>query len=101
MTRVTVNGKYDIKKLLYTDCVLGVKDDACQSFNGFELWWYDKQKDTCHCCHARWSDLRRRVDQCSLDKAARLLWRKRDALFLRHKHGGEDRKLEVLAQQCN
>ena len=101
MKRVTVNDKCDIKQLLYSDCVLAVKDDGCQSFGGFQLWWYDKQRDTCHSCRSRWSDLRRKIEQCTLDKAARILWHKRDTLFLRNKHYPEDRKLGVLTQLCN
>ena len=101
MKRVTVNDKWDIKQLLYSDCVLGVRDDSCQSFGGFQLWWYDKQHDTCHCCHARWSDLRRRVEQYSLDRAARRLWRQRNALFLRNKHHREDHKIAKWEQMCN
>jgi hypothetical protein len=101
MKRVTVNDKWDIKKLLYSDCVLGVRDDSCQSFGGFELWWYDKQHDTCHFCHARWSDLRRKIDRCSLDRAARRLWRKRNALFLRGKQHRQDPKIQTLTLLCN
>jgi len=101
MKRVTVNDKWDIKQLLYSECVLGVRDDSCQSFGGFQLWWYDKQHDTCRCCRARWSDLRRRVEQYSLDRAARRLWKKRNALFLRNKHHGEDRKIAKWEQMCN
>ncbi|UCD49832.1 MAG: hypothetical protein JSW27_20170 [Phycisphaerales bacterium] len=101
MKRITVNNKTDIKQLLYSDCVLGIPDDACQSFGGFQLWWYDKQHDRCHCCQSRWADLRRRVEQCSLDKAARVLWHKRRALFLRGRRFSEDRKLTTLTRCCN
>ena len=76
MKRITVTDKTHIKQLLYSDCVLGIRDGGCQAFGGFQLWWYDKQHDTCHHCRSRWTDLRKRVDQCSLDKAARVLWHK-------------------------
>ena len=101
MKRIAVTDRSHIKQLLYSDCVLGVRDDRCQCFGGFELWWYDKQHDTCHCCRSRWTDLRKRVHQCSLEKAARILWHRRNALFLRGRHFSEDRKLTALAQICN
>lgn len=101
MKRVAVNNRYDIKQLLYCDRVLGVKDDTYRSFGGFQLWWYDRQHDTCHCCESRWSDLRKRVEHWSLEKAARILWHKRNALFLRSKPFSEDHKLGKVAQLCN
>ncbi len=101
MKRIIVDNRSDIKQLLYSDCVLGVRDDACQAFGGFQLWWYDKQHDTCHSCRSRWADLRKHVDQCSLEKAARVLWHKRNALFLRGRHLSEDKKLTTLVRCCN
>ena len=101
MKRIAVTNRGHIKQLLYSDCVLGVRDDGYQAFGGFQLWWYDKRHDTCHCCKSRWTDLRKRVDQCSLDKAARILWHRRKALFLRGRHLSEDRKLATLTQICN
>ncbi len=101
MKQIAVDNKSHIKQLLYCDCVLGIRDDSCQSFGGFQLWWYDKQHDTCHCCQSRWADLRKRVEQCSLDKAARVLWHKRNALFLRGRHFSQDKKLAALAQCHN
>jgi hypothetical protein len=41
------------------------------------------------------------MEQCSLDKAARILWHKRRALFLRGRHLSEDKKLSRLNQCCN
>ena len=46
MKRIAVDNKMHIKELLYSDCVLGIRDDSCQSFGGFQLWWYDKEHDT-------------------------------------------------------
>jgi len=101
MKPIAVNNKTHIKQLLYSDCVLGIADSSCQAFGGFQLWWYDRQHDTCHCCQSRWSDLRKHMEQCSLDKAARILWHKRRALFLRGRHLSEDKKLSRLNQCCN
>lgn len=101
MKRITVNDKWQIKQLLYSDCVLGIKDDECQGFGGFELWWYDKQHDICRCCRSRWSDLRRQIEQHSLDRAAGILWHSRNELFLRHRTLSQDRKLTLMAQMCN
>jgi len=101
MKRIAVDNKTHIKQLLYCDYVLGIRDDSCQSFGGFQLWWYDKEHDTCHCCQSRWVDLRKRVEQYSLDKAAGVLWHKRNALFLRGRHFSQDKKLTTLAQHCN
>ena len=101
MKRITVSNKWQIKQLLYGQGVLAVKNDSCQAFGGFELWWYDKQQDVCRCCRASWADLRRRIDGYSLDRAAGILWHKRDELFVRHKHVPQDRKLLLMTQLCN
>jgi hypothetical protein len=101
MKRITVNDRRQIKQLLYGEGVLGVKDDTCPAFDGFELWWYDKLHDICRCCRSRWSDLRRQVEGHSLDDAAAILWRNRKALFLRDHHLSEDRKLLQLNHLCN
>jgi hypothetical protein len=101
MKRVTINDKRDIKQLLYGDYVLGVQDGTCPSFGGFQLWWYDRQHGLCQTCRARWSDLRKTVERCSLDQAAKILWQNRKALFLRNRHFSEDRRLRRLAQLCN
>jgi hypothetical protein len=81
--------------------VLGVRNDTCPAFDGFELWWYDRRHDICRCCRSRWSDLRRQIEGHSLDHAATILWHRRDALFLRDKRLSEDRKLLRLSQLCN
>jgi hypothetical protein len=82
-------------------CDLGIRDDSCYAFGGFELWWFDKEHSICRCCRSRWTDLRRQVEAHSLDRAAGLLWRHRAALFLRHKVMSQDRKLQVLSQSCD
>jgi hypothetical protein len=101
MRQITVSDKWQIKQLLYGGCVLGIKDNSCYAFGGFQLWWYDKQSDVCRCCRSRWSDFRRLIEEHSLDRAAATLWHSRDTLFLRHKHLSQDRKLTRLAQCCN
>ena len=101
MKRINVNNKTQIKQLLYSDGVLGVKDDGCAAFGGFELWWYDKKHDICRCCRSRWSDLKRQVEGHSLERAAGILWHSREALFLRDRHLSQDRKLMRLTQLCN
>ena len=101
MKQITVDNKGQIKQLLYGDGVLGIKDDNCYAFGGFQLWWYDKQHDVCRCCRSRWTDLRREIEGHSLDRAAAILWHSRDALFLRDRRLSQDRKLMRLAQFCN
>ena len=101
MQRVTISDKRDIKQLLYGDCVLGVQDGTCQSFGGYQLWWYDRRRGMCQTCRSRWSDLRKTIERCSLDQAAKVLWHNRRSLFLRSRHFSEDRKLKRLAQLCN
>ena len=71
MKRITVGDRRQIKQLLYGEGVLGVKDDTCPAFDGFELWWYDKRHDICRCCRSRWSDLKRQVEGHSLDARGR------------------------------
>lgn len=101
MKPITVNDKSDIKQLLYGQHVLGIRDNSCHSFGGFELWWYDREHDVCRCCRSRWSDFRKQIEEHSLDHAATLLWHHRRTLFLRHKVLSQDRKLQSLTQLCN
>ena len=101
MKRITVNDRWQIKRLLYCDSVLGVKDENCQAFGGFQLWWYDRQHDVCHSCQSRWADLKRQISQCSLDQAAEILWRRRDTLFARSRRLSHDRTLLLMTQFCN
>ncbi len=101
MKRITVSDKWQIKQLLYSDNVLGVQDDNCQAFGGFQLWWYDKRHNACHCCQSRWSDLRRQISEHSLDQAADELWHHRDMLFVRSRRLSQDRQVLLMTQLCN
>jgi hypothetical protein len=101
MKKIDVQDKSQIKQLLYSNCVLAIKNDQCRSFGGFQLWWYDKRRDVCNCCESYWSDLRKRLAQYSLNQAARILWRKRACLFVRGKRLAEDRKLETVRHFYN
>jgi hypothetical protein len=101
MKRITVNDRQQIKQLLYGEGVLGVKNTTCPTFDGFELWWYDKQHDICRCCRSRWSDLKRQIEGHSLDHAAAILWQRRNALFLRDRQLSNDPKLLRLNHLCN
>jgi len=96
MRHIEVDNKFQIKQLLYSDCVLGVRDHKFNSFSGFQLWWYDKQHDICTCCQSRWSNVGKRIKRLSLDSAAKILWRKRNSLFLRGRRLSDDRKLSTL-----
>ena len=96
MKKIEIEDKSQIKQLLYSDRVLGIKDNRYGSFGGFQLWWYDKQSDVCRCCGSNWLDLRTKVQRHSLDEAAKILWRNRNSLFLRGKHVSEDEKLIFL-----
>ncbi|MHC4677655.1 MAG: hypothetical protein ACYTEK_03070 [Planctomycetota bacterium] len=96
MKKINVDDKTQIKQLLYMGNVFAVRDDQYRSFGGFQLWWYDKPHDVCRCCESHWSDARKRVQRCSLDKAARILWHNRQSLFVRSKHVHEDRRLAAV-----
>jgi hypothetical protein len=96
MRKIKVEGKDKIKLLLYTDCVLGIKDTQYRAFGGFQLWWYDKKRGVCDCCESHWSDPRKKLVHYSLDKAAKILWRHRHSLYIRTKHLSEDKQLEIL-----
>lgn len=101
MRQIIVSDKCQIKELLFSDCILGVRDSSCCAFGGFELWWYDKEHDVCRCCRSHWSDLRKRVEEHSLEHATGLLWHNRATLFLRHRVLSQDRMHQILAQSCN
>lgn len=90
MKQIRVKDRAQIKQLLYDDCVLGVKDDRYRAFGGFQLWWYDKRRDVCNCCESHWTDPRKKIEHYSLDKAAKLLWRHRNSLFVRSKHTSDE-----------
>jgi hypothetical protein len=96
MKKIEIQNKTQIKQLLYTGNVLGIKNDQYKSFGGFQLWWYIKNIDTCDCCESYWSDVRKRIHHYSLNKATRILWHNRHSLYLRNKHLPEDRKLLTI-----
>ena len=95
MKKIDVEDKFQIKQSLYSDCVLGIRGNQYSSFGGFQLWWYDKQRDICNCCQSHWASIRKRIERHSLDRAAKILWRKRNSLFLRGKRLFEDKKLII------
>ncbi len=98
MKKISIVDKTHVKQLLYSDLVLGVKDDRYSSFGGFQLWWYDRSHDICYCCDSNWADGRKKVAHYSFDKAAKILWHSRKSLFLRSRQLIEDQKLQTLAQ---
>ena len=96
MKKISVEDKIQIKRLLYTGSVFGLRGDEFRAFGGFQLWWYDKQLDLCNRCESHWADIRKKVRQCSLDRATSILWHNRRSLFLRHRQLHEDRKLMAV-----
>jgi hypothetical protein len=90
MKKIQVKDKSHIRQLLYTECVLGIKDNQYKGFGGFQLWWYDKKRGVCDCCESHWLDHRKKLVHYKLDKAAKILWRHRDSLYVRSKHVSED-----------
>ena len=96
MKPIQVIDKEHIKRLLYDECVLGIKGDQYKGFGGFQLWWFDKARGVCDCCESRWSDPRKRVAHYKLDKAAKILWRHRNSLYIRIKHVSEDSGILTL-----
>ncbi len=101
MKKINVEDKTQIKQLLYSGSVFGIKDDRYRSFGGFQLWWYDKQLDVCTCCESHWSDVRKRIQHCSLNRAAKILWYNRNSLFLRSKNLPEDKTLAAIGHSAN
>ena len=101
MKRIIVNHRVQIKQLLYCDRVLAVRDDACPAFGGFALWWYDKKHGVCRCCRSHWSDQKKQIEAHTLDETAAILWRDRDALFLRDRPLSDDHKLMQINHLCN
>ena len=95
MKQISVADKTHIKQLLYSNLVLGVKHDRYRSFGGFQLWWYERDRDTCLCCYSSWSDGRKRVEHYSLDKAAKTLWHARKHLYVRSRQLVEDNGLHA------
>jgi hypothetical protein len=91
MKKVSVEDRRQIEQLLYTGNVFGLKGDQFRAFGGFQLWWYDRQLDVCNRCESHWTDAARKVQQCSLNRAASIR-----SLFLRHKHLEEDQRLMAV-----
>ena len=96
MKKIQVRDREHIKKLLYDECVLGIKGDQYKGFGGFQLWWYDKGRGVCDCCESRWSDPRKKLAHYKMDKAVKILWRHRHSLFMRIKHVSEDSGILTL-----
>ena len=96
MKKVSVEDKTQIKRLLYNGNVFGLRGDQFRSFGGFQLWWYDRQLDVCNRCGSHWADARRQIQQCSLNRAASILWHNRRSLFLRHRQLNEDERLMAV-----
>ena len=96
MKKIQVRDKEHIKRILYDECVLGVKSEQYKGFGGFQLWWFDKGRGVCDCCESRWSDPRKKVLHYKLDKAAKILWRHRQTLYMRIKHVSEDSGIMTL-----
>ena len=82
MKKILARSKEEIKLLLYTGHILGVKDDQYRAFGGFQRWLYNKELNECHSCESHWNDRKKKVRVYSLDKAAKLLWRRRNRLFM-------------------
>jgi len=101
MKKINVEDKTHIKQLLYTGNVFAVKGDQYRSFGGFQLWWYDKSHDLCNYCGSYWADIRKKIRHCSLNRAAKILWRHRRSLFLRRKQLHQDSKFIAVAHLEN
>jgi len=99
MKKISVEDKTQIKQLLCTGNIIGLRGDQFRSFNGFQLWWYDKQLDVCKRCESYMGDLEGNVQECSLDRAASILWYNRRSLFLRHGQLQEDEGLLTVGHQ--
>jgi len=96
MKKIEVRDKTHIKELLYAEHVLGIKGAEFRAFGGFQLWWYDRHRGVCDCCDSHWSDPRKHVTHCKLDKAAKILWRHRHDLYERMKPADHDHKLQLM-----
>ena len=96
MKQISVADKPHIKQLLYSNLVLGVKHDKYRSFGGFQLWWYERDRDSCMCCYSCWADGRKKVEHHSLDKAAKMLWHSRKNLYVRSRQLVEDNGLHTF-----
>jgi len=96
MQKIEIENKLQIKQLLYSGCILGIKGSQFQGFGGFQLWWYDKQLGTCHFAESHWADRRRQVKDCRFNKAVQTLWSSRMSVFLSTKHIPPDNRPKVF-----
>jgi hypothetical protein len=96
MKKIEVADKTQIKQLLYAEHVLAIRGAEFRSFGGFQLWWYDRHRGVCDCCESHWSDPRKRVTHCSLNKAAKVLWRHRHDLYMRTRDVEVDPKIQIM-----
>ncbi len=101
MRQITVNDRTDIKQLLCSDYIVGVRSGTSCALGGFELWWYDREHDICRCRRSLWHDFRRQIEEHTLDHAASLLWHNRGALFLRHRRPAENGDTALAIETCN
>lgn len=101
MRQVTINDRTDIRQLLCSDYIVGVRSSNSYPFGGFELWWYDREHDVCRCRRSLWHEFRRQVEEHSLDHATNLLWINRGNLFLRHRRPTQEDDLALSAESCN
>jgi len=96
MHRIDVENKLQIKQLLYAGAVLGIKGNQFRAFEGFQLWWYDRKHNICHCAESHWLDTRQRSTPHSFKKTVKILWHNRDSLFMSIKHVSEDKRLRLF-----
>ena len=96
MKKVSVEDKTQIKRLLYNGNIFGLRGDQYRSFGGFQLWWYDKQLDVCNRCDSHRTDPGKKVLQCSLNRAASILWYNRRSLFLHDSQLQENERLMTV-----
>lgn len=89
MKKIDVKNRSEIKLLLTCKYVLAIKGDQFRSFGGFQMWWYDQDHGYCSCCSSGWTDRAKTVVHCSLEKAAKVLFRNRGQLFMTHLHAGD------------
>ena len=101
MSQIAINDRTDIKQLLCSDYIVGVRSSSCYAYGGFELWWYDREHDICRCRRSLWHDFRRQIEEHTLDHAASLLWHNRGALFLRHRRLAENGDAALSTESCN
>lgn len=92
MEKISVEDKRQIKRLLYNGNVFGLRGDQYRTFDGYQFWWYDRRLDVCNRCESQLAEAERKIQQCSLDRAASILWHNRRSLFLHHKNLQQERE---------